>query len=294
MYAFSYSSFHENQQELHPTFWPGYEWPEQDVGDAFSDANVTPGAAPAGTDLAAELARLRALERAEEARTEKNRPRIVFARGRIKAILAVLRHHHAGPCDTDDAEVYAGLVVPHFVEWAALDHRASFEDARLWFAQNLPGLLQAEGLDGLSRRWSEASQARSEAESAKLANATYRDVPYLFWLPKAAEIARALNVTRAVRDAINGRAAALGQESERPWSGLPVIDPETVEEKRERDRLRKAEANRVKGRIPQSERNKTAQFQAYADAAGCHLNTIKNHAKNGTLDGYLKRKGVAV
>lgn len=73
--------------------------------------------------------------------------------------------------------------------------------------------------------------------------------------------------------------------------GLTSIDAET---KRERDRRKAEEARRAKGVKSRSDCTKTAEVEALARLAGCNEKTIRRHRDKGTLDAFLRERGLDV
>jgi hypothetical protein len=162
-----------------------------------------------------------------------------FAYGRRNSILDLMHMRFGGPCLTDDAEVFAEVLIPFIVEFATLhrqrdgSRRDPHGEAHACLSHALP-LWTAANPVQLSGMVAAAIAKRADAVAGHDPTGG-RHIP---WLPTMAELVATLRPTREEAQHLRG------------WSS---IDPVSPEERREADRMRKRAARAANGATPRGE-----------------------------------------
>ncbi len=216
---------------------------------------------------------------------------ISFARGRLKAIMAGIEWEYRRCYDPERGKAILAVMLPYMFEVYTLDEAMTFDKAHQIISYWLPGVIDELGPEGYGREWDWLAEKRSTAVASQFARVRHRGKP-VYWLPKAQEITKLFALTRADRDAINGRQVRHG--GKRAIIGIPVIDPLSSTEKKAKDRQRKTKSNRSKGMRPQGERTINKTLHGIATRSKIGTATLYRHKSKGNLLSYLQKRGVVL
>lgn len=203
--------------------------------------------------------RVKRYEVENQSRSHRN-----FPRQRVGALSKLVWHRHNGPCETDDGEIYFGLVAPFLVQASAIEGGDPVAYVMGWAQQFVPALVREIGPAGIEARVSAMVRQHGEARRSSS-----------HWAPGMKAIVSGLRLTLEEVRAVGLR-------------GFGSIDPPSADDVKARKRDRATEVRREKGMTAQSDRTRTKCDDAIAVAIGLKSRRmIQKWRKDQILDAKL-------